>query len=87
MYRGLLVGVPAIRADALKLVVNMMVHPIPAVRSAAAETVVSICGDGEMVDGLVKMDFTRPAGEVKEVVVEIRKAVDEGTFVVVGGDE
>ena len=60
----------------------MMSHPIPAVRVAAAETVVAICGSGdEEVDkSLMKVDFTRAAGEVKGLVGGVKRAVEESGF-------
>jgi hypothetical protein len=81
VYRGL-ANVQEVRKDVLKLVVGMLLHPIPAVRIAAAETfVVVLEGDGEDVAKVEKvvltMDWTRLTKDFRELVVGFRKMVEE----------
>jgi hypothetical protein len=84
VYRGL-VYVPEIKMGVLKLITGMLLHPIPAVRITAAETLICICGDDELADALGKIDWTRPVKESKEIVTDVRRNVEAGLFTVCHG--
>lgn len=74
VYRGL-VHIDDVRAEVKKKIVSMLLHPIPAVRITAAETLVSLDGMGKAVELLVKEDWTRPAKELKGLVEDIGRSI------------
>jgi hypothetical protein len=77
MYRGL-ASVSEIKDEVVKKMVSMLLHPIPAVRISAAETLVSICQVESAAEILAREDWTRPAKDVKEKVEEIGRMLDGG---------
>jgi hypothetical protein len=70
--------VPEIKDEVVKKIVGMLLHPIPAVRTTAAETLVSVSDAKITIETLVKEDWTAPARELKGRVEEIRQAMEGG---------
>lgn len=73
MYRGL-VYIEDIKIEVKKKIISMLLHPIPAVRSTAAETLVSISEVDKTAELLVKEDWTRAAKDLKGRVENIGKS-------------
>ncbi|KIW01800.1 uncharacterized protein PV09_06656 [Verruconis gallopava] len=76
VYRGLS-RASEIRTEAIRKIARMLLHPIPAVRVYAAETLVTLCDVNEAVDLLEREEWTKPAKDLKEKVERIRTVLCE----------